>query len=137
MKIRAIVATGEKLSEVFLRIGWTHQSMFHLTVDREYDVLGICLTREALQYLVWDDVERPQWYPVSAFVVTDDTLSPEWHFHIFPPYSNVTAVWGYRELSDEDHFDGLAERDPGALQVFRERALEARRLDDAGLNPPV
>jgi hypothetical protein len=132
MKVRALAATGKDLPEEFLETGWTPRSRFDLTVGREYAVRGICLTGRALEYLVEDDGQMPQWYPAAVFAVTDNHLPPGWRFRIFSPGSLVTAVWGYAELTDERHFDALSERDPNALRIFGDQRDADDRLQTPG-----
>ena len=123
MRVRAVANTGHALSEQHFHTGWTARSRFDLTLNQEYDVYGICLVGDLLEYLVEDNSKMPQWYPAAAFELSDDRVSQEWHFRIFPPDSAVTAVWGYRELTDEGYFDALADHNFDALRIFREKRI--------------
>ena len=121
MKARCISNKGEKLSATNLSRGYSLNTEFHLTVDTEYHVYGMCVFEGALSLLVFDDIRRPDWCPIEIFKITDKRMPADWVFNSWD--STLTGVWGYRELvMSREYFDQLAERiEPAIIDFHRQR----------------
>ncbi|BBW98643.1 phosphoribosylaminoimidazole synthetase [Geobacillus icigianus] len=128
MKARCIANTGKDISEKALSIGYSTETVFELEIGRVYTVYGVCLWRDSLHYLIkGEEHNYPSWYPSELFDVSDRLLPVEWYYDYFRA-CDITAIWGYKELVEDDsHFDGLMERDNKALEVFLKRKQE---IDD-------
>jgi hypothetical protein len=64
---------------------------------------------------------RPNWYPAELFDVTEAEIPNDWCFGFFPyaRIDDLSAIWGYEELvKNEDHFNGIAEREAPHLNLF-------------------
>lgn len=104
---------------------YTSENSEELLPGSEYIVYGQCLVADCLLYLIdpiREGLSRPFWYPASMFSVCNAKLSCEWHFVLYPRGNfsgDVKAVWGYEQLANSsEHFIGLMERDPKALEIF-------------------
>lgn len=108
---------------------------YPLTAGRSYPVLGMLLWENVLCVLVPDDWAGPCYAPVALFDLGTWELPTDWAFGL---YSGIRAsgvdlwtdplgaAWGYAEyVQDPEHGAGLAERDPEALAIFRQRVAEA------------
>ncbi|WP_198148829.1 hypothetical protein [Luteibacter yeojuensis] len=79
------------------------------------------LQAETVLVLISDDDELPSWIPIELFQITDCRMDSSWLFQQFSNPGGIRALWGYaRLIQDDEHFDALVERDPGALRVFYE-----------------
>lgn len=126
--------TGASLSKNYVPLGYTKSSQFALVLGREYTVHAMSIWRSALMLPLPDDNDLPNWYPGDAFEISDDKVPTNWHFRMFrDSESFLRAIWGYGQVVlDSGHYDGLIQRFPDALRIFREMtALEAGTL------PPI
>jgi hypothetical protein len=115
-------------------LGYTDQSVLHVTVGREYFVFAISMWRGILQVLLSDDNGLPNWYPMECFSVTDEHLPDDWLFAFYgrDESADLQALWGYADLiHDDEHYDLLLERDESAMNIFvRESASRLKRNQD-------
>jgi hypothetical protein len=112
--------------------GDSDASIYHVTVGTEYPVFGMALRQQVIILLLMDDTNKPNWYPVDFFSVTEPKLPADWFFSKEVANEHgIDALWGYELLaSDPKHYGALIERDPGALRLFedeRRRRLGFRR----------
>jgi hypothetical protein len=101
---------------------FTEATNFPLRVGAIYKILGIALINHGLGFLVRADTGLPTWLPAALFSLEDQPLPPGWKFatlDVDDRRNQPEAIWGYAELVDsEEHFDGLMNRDPAALDIF-------------------
>jgi hypothetical protein len=97
-------------------------TVFDVVVGREYVVYAQAIFASRLLYLIDPDEScRPNWYPPELFEITDGSIPASWKFAFYAGQfiNDLGAIWGYEELiSNDDHFNGLAERDAAALEHF-------------------
>ncbi|MBW7877459.1 MAG: hypothetical protein H3C47_15890 [Candidatus Cloacimonetes bacterium] len=103
---------------------------YGLELEKEYLVMGMVLAENQLWYLV-DEHGKPDFYPYQLFQVTEASLGHNWHFKLYSdddgvfPF-NKQSIWGYSELCfDKKHYEGLVDREPGALQLYFMRKAES------------
>lgn len=122
MRVSCSANTGKALAPRYL-VGNTPESVFHVTVGRDYEVFAIAVYRGAPLLLLSDDNGLPNWYPVDLFSISDPRVSVDWLAASYP--DNATGLQfllGYGQLiSDESHYDALLERSPEAMEVFRQQ----------------
>jgi hypothetical protein len=93
-----------------------------LKIGTIYNVYGIVLFKYGLNYLVWDEYEMANWYPVELFKVNDPHIPADWYYRFLGSDTDVTAIWGYKELAtSEEHYEGLIEREPADIDLFYRR----------------
>lgn len=129
MKVKCIANSGKDLSGKSLALGYTVESRFdELKIGESYFVYGMHVYEGMISYLLIDEeINRPFWYPAELFVVSDHRLPVEWYFNYYGDREDylVSAVWGYKELAlDENHHDGLLEREPEDMKIFFARKKE-------------
>lgn len=96
-----------------------------ISIDALYRVYGTMLYEEGIYYLIYDDLEMPNWYPADLFNVTSNSLPEQWYFKYYGHGENLSAIWGYNELVNvEKHFDGLNEQQQEEIEVFLKRKDE-------------
>lgn len=89
---------------------------FDLTINQQYSVYGMAIWRGVLYYLIVDIWGNPTWFSAELFAVIDDEIV-DIHFKFYRK-DLVRAVWGYKKLLDEEHYDGLINRQQKDLDVF-------------------
>jgi hypothetical protein len=106
---------------------------FDVTLGTVYLVAGVGVFEDTLLVLVVDDTGKPNWLPPGLFAFDTDIVPSRWKFRILGGRSDSESelerwqvLWGYRELVEEPgHLEGLIERDPTAMRVFRDRVTPA------------
>ncbi|MCG8542536.1 MAG: hypothetical protein MJA82_21775 [Clostridia bacterium] len=121
MRIRCIEIEGYQFSRKDVREGITNRVKHKgLTLNKSYEVYGMVIFQEGLDYLILDDHDMPMWYSAELFEVEESLLPSKW-YHSFFRYEEfgVTAIWGYFELVNfQEHFDGLAEQNEQDVELF-------------------
>jgi hypothetical protein len=106
---------------------YSTETVFHVTVGRDYPVIGMGVFETVLLALVCDDTEEPNWLPIGVFELQSEALPADWEFVLLDSLAasggdasnRWVAVWGYRELvHDRNHREQLVERDAAALEIF-------------------
>jgi len=112
--------SGKTLASRYLARGYTAQSEFGISIDREYAVFGTALWQSLLLFLISDDNSLPNWYPADLFSIKDGKLGSDWFFNAYAGNEDgLQAIWGYDALvHDDTHYDALLERNPEAMKVF-------------------
>ncbi|MYW05610.1 hypothetical protein [Streptomyces sp. SID3343] len=89
-----------------------------------YRIFGMASYGGDLLVLVRDSTQKPNWYPVQLFDVVDDSIPADWRFGLRDGGERgLQAVWGYSTLvQDVNHYGGLIEREPEALETFYQEA---------------
>lgn len=118
MRVLSIFNDGSNLShKIFDVIPQYSDTIFFLTINNHYTVYGMAIWVGVLHYLVIDTWGRPSWFPAGLFAVIDDTMPDCFHFKFYRKY-DISAIWGYKALLDEKHYDGLIERQDEDLLIF-------------------
>jgi hypothetical protein len=124
---RCIHKTGASLGPPSRGHLYSAETVFHVEVGAQYQVLGLGIFETVLVALVCDDTGRPNWLPAGVFEIQSQTLPSDWEFALIDgkaasggdASNRWVARWGYAELArDERHSDALIERDPAGLEVF-------------------
>ncbi len=99
--------------------------MFDLNVAQEYAVAGLAIFNFGLTVLVVDETKWPNWYPADLFVVVGGAIPRHWKVAFREGgEQDLQALWGYDALvNDEEHYVGLIERDPTAMEIFWKSAF--------------
>ncbi len=124
MRVTCNANTGKALTTKYL-VGNTPESVFHVTVGREYAVFSVAVYRGATMFLLSDDDGLPNWYPVDLFSISDARMPHDWFSAAYlGTGDHLQFLIGYeRIVSDESHYDGLLERTRVDLEAFQmERA---------------
>lgn len=117
MHILCIYNEGQNLSSKILDAIAYEDTLFFLKINEQYTVYGMAIWAGVLHYLVVDIWGRPSWFPAALFAVIEDTIPNHFHFKFYRKY-DISAVWGYKELLDEQHYDRLIERQDEDLAIF-------------------
>jgi hypothetical protein len=128
MRVRCTANTGKVLTSKYLS-GNTKQSVFHVTVEKEYLVFAIAVYRGATLLLLSDDNGLPNWYPIDLFTISDAKIPPDWFSAIYAHNEGALQfLQGYeRIVKDESHYDALLERSEEALVVFEKEREKRER----------
>lgn len=133
MRVKTIANTGTGLSqETRDKVGYLATTRFDTRVGHVYTVYGMMLWEGILHYLVFDRQVHeyfPNRDPSELFVVKDHSLPSRWYYKTYgyDHPSGIMALWGYKELMDDNHFHGLAIRDGDAVVTFHKRKKEIDR----------
>jgi hypothetical protein len=120
MRVTCNANTGKALTTKAL-IGYTPDSIFHVAIGQEYPVFGVAVYRGATLLLLSDDNDLPNWYPVDLFTISEAKVSKDWYSASYQGSGEALQfLMGYERLvTDEGHYDGILERFPADLEVFR------------------
>jgi hypothetical protein len=116
------------------------QSRFNVNVGAEYVVYAMALWRDGIVIMIIDDSQRPHWYPVELFSISEASVPSSWLFSYVRDRVNTLdpyAFWGYESLvHDPSHHAALIDRKKVALRVFLDEcdrsdlpANELRKLE--------
>jgi|GEM_PF-835220 len=102
-----------------------------LEVGKEYLVYGQSYYNGYFNYLLEYDLQYgPAWFCSEFFEITDPQLPLEWYFNDkFINYDELKGIWGYKELLNINHYDGLINRVSEDLNIFYKRKKEIEEYD--------
>jgi hypothetical protein len=111
------------------------QKGYPLTPNKEYVVCAINIWKGILQYLVTEQSEKgndfPVWVPTILFEITDPRCPHIWSFAHYPENRDkgLEAILGYPELVDlrNGHYDGVLLGDQEARKLFHIRRIEIEK----------
>lgn len=132
MKARCIINRYSNLAEKYRPYGESDGTVYHLTIDKEYQVYGISIYKSELNYLVMDETRKPNWYSVGCFELTNNQIPPDWFFKHFLDNEEflLNAIWGYQELVEsQSHYEGILERDYDELVKFHQMVMKREKED--------
>lgn len=131
MRVLCIFSEGQDLSTKILEAIPYGDKIFFLKINEQYGVYGMTIWAGVLHYLVVDVWGRPSWFPAELFAVIDDLIPDNFHFKFYRKY-DISAVWGYKELLDEQHYDRLIERQEKDLAIFfnNKKILDKQNTDN-------
>jgi hypothetical protein len=129
MRVTCNANTGQALTKKYL-IGNTVESIFHVSIGKEYRVFAIAVYRGATLLLLSDEDNLPNWYPMDLFSISDSRLPHDWYGAAYPSNDDgLQFLLGYKQIAfDEEHYDALLEREPHALRTFFQEV--ARRIEE-------
>jgi hypothetical protein len=130
MKVKCIANMGTSLAKQSLKAGRTVDTVFHIKVGDVYTVYGMNLWRGTLNYLTMNQANSlPIWSPAELFEVVDGKIPLDWYYvYLGHTEDLLNAAWGYQELTQPAHYDGLQGGDAVALKVFfqKKKAIDAQ-----------
>jgi hypothetical protein len=127
MRAKCIANSGEKLSKIAQAGGYPAHTQFHLTIGDFYNVYGVNMWRNTINYLTINSANTlPIWSPAELFQLTDYRVPPNWYFkYLITDPLILNGIWGYQELAmDPKHHDGIIAEDKNAVRLFFERKGE-------------
>ena len=130
MKVVCAANSGKALKTRFL-VGYSDQTVFHLTLGAEYLVFAFSVYGGAPMLLLEEDkTELPNWYPVDLFTISDARVPKDWYSATYPGSGETLQfLMGYERLvTDEAHYDGMLERLPADLEAFRMEKAKSESL---------
>lgn len=85
MKIKCTSTNGYTFTPRSIRKYGTDMKTDHqqITLDKIYNVYGIILYEEGLDYLIYDDYDMASWYYAELFEVVDHKMPNTWHHRYF------------------------------------------------------
>jgi hypothetical protein len=107
------------------RAGISSDTLFPLTVGKEYVVYGWTVWRAYPWYYIADDNHSyyPVWHPAPLFEVVDGRLSRYWvysYHRAVSRYDRDAPVVAFREWAEDPYFyDRLTDGDAEAIATFR------------------
>jgi hypothetical protein len=114
--------TAEGLSQQYLSSsGDTSETKYAISINKEYPVFAMCVSKNNIQVLLVDENQMPSWFPVELFSITNPTLPAEWFFSAYTKEdAALQAIFGYEHIvKDAFHYKSLLERDETALRIFQ------------------
>ena len=140
MKIRCVYNTGEVLrnyetkslkEDELSKFGFTENTQFGLTINKEYIVVGMFLSEGTLNYLI-DESDHVSAYSCLLFQVVENKIPSTWFFRSLKindiNYPYLEAIWGYYELVfDDNHYEKLVYNDEGAMITYFNRKKELEK----------
>ncbi|MBC6475244.1 MAG: hypothetical protein GDA48_22550 [Hormoscilla sp. GM102CHS1] len=135
MKIRCIANTGASLPENYLdpAVNRTKETVFRLTVEKEYVVYAIYEAEGKVWYYICDDnfIYYPQKHCAPLFEVVDNRTSKYWRFNLWE--NGLLEIAFVHWLNDPYFYEKLTAREPVEVYLFnRIKAL----MDAEAESPP-
>lgn len=130
MLIECVSTLGKDLPSHVRVMGETDKTVFSpLVAGTQYEVYGLMFYTNRTDFLVCPSNYLPMWVPSHLFKVLDDELPEKWacvmtentkgYSDLFESFG-IHAICGYFELvRSYDHYVGILEREPEALQLFQ------------------
>lgn len=125
--LKCLMTEGYLFNKKEVREGYKRLTNYQgIITKKQYNVYGIILVQESVKYLLFNDFEMANWYPVELFQVVDSQLPRNWCFQFFGYEEyGVSAIWGYREIvENEEHYTGLCEQEKNDIELFLKRKKE-------------
>jgi hypothetical protein len=128
MKVRCIGNFGAIIPEEYRKNFCSEGSYFPVEVGNTYRVyaMGNQVGSPILQYLVADDLGYPRYCPSNLFEILEHDLPRGFGFNEWTIGSFHYRIWGYDQILDYKHHEGLIEQNPSDIEVF----TKARNLID-------
>jgi hypothetical protein len=84
MQVRCKINTGNALPPKYFEVSRreSKQTVYHISMGKEYTVFAIALWQSAIMFLISDDTDLPNWYSSEFFSVTEAHLPEGWAFRI-------------------------------------------------------
>jgi len=121
MKIRCIANTGASLPENYLdpAVDRTTETVFRLTVGKEYVVYAIDEAEGNVWYYICDDnfIYYPQKHCAPLFEVVDDRVSKYWRFKFWD--NGLLEVAFPHWLKDPYFYEKLTDQEPAEVDLFK------------------
>ena len=131
MIVKCIGNKGIHLSRQTLANGGnTLSTDFGLIIGSLFIVYGIFISDNEINYLISEDNALPFWYPAELFEIVDNLFLIEWYFNFWGYDCFISAIWGYKELMNQDHYIDLIEREHFAIEIFLKRKKEIDEYHD-------
>jgi hypothetical protein len=133
MIARCVRNSGKSLGSPERGHFYTVDTVFFISTEAEYPILGLGIFESVLLALVKDDTDKPRWLPVGLFEFDFQKIPTDWEFALHDGRAasggdasdRWVARWGYPELvRDESHSDGLIEGDVHALETFTREVMK-------------
>jgi len=129
MRVTCKINSGKGLPSKHFAVfrGETEKTVFNVSTGKEYPVFGMALWQGAIILLLVDDTDKPNWYSLELFAVSDPRLPSDWLFsNTVAVEHDVEAIWGYERLAtDPQHYEGLIERHRNAVEAFEKERQKA------------
>ncbi|MDD9952192.1 MAG: hypothetical protein OXT67_11580 [Zetaproteobacteria bacterium] len=105
------------------------ETRFSVTIGKTYIVyaMGQRVGSSLLEYLVCDELGTPFYCPSHLFSIIDSSLPSNWGYSEWIQPGFHYRIWGYKEILDYDHNEGLLERRKPDMEVF---AKAKKGIDD-------
>lgn len=121
MKIRCIANTGTSLPENYLdpAVNRTTETVFRLTVGKEYVVYAIDEAEGNVWYYICDDnfIYYPQKHCAPLFEVVDDRVSKYWRVKLWE--NGLLEIAFPHWLKDTYFYEKLTDREPAEVDLFK------------------
>lgn|GEM_PF-3350372 len=128
LRLRCVAGRGAFLPDDRRPRGTSRSAAYAVTPGRVYPVVGVVVLADHLSVLVRDDWGGPAFVPAELFAGVTTTVPAGWAFALDSGSraglrtlwgEPVVALWGYRELAEEDgHVAALLAGDPRAVALF-------------------
>ncbi|MEB3340828.1 hypothetical protein [Okeania sp.] len=121
MKIRCIANTGASLPENYLdpAVNRTTETLFRLTVGKEYIVYAIDQAEGKFWYYICDDnfIYYPQKHCAPLFEIVDDRVSKYWRFKLWE--NGLLEIAFPHWLNDPYFYEKLTDKEPAEVDLFK------------------
>ncbi len=120
MKVKCIANYGSAIPEKHREHYCGEDSYFPVEIDQVYNVyaMGNQVGSPILQYLISDDLGYPRYCPSNLFEVIDHDLPLGFGFNEWKIGSFHYRIWGYKQILDYKHHEGLIEQNPHDIEMF-------------------
>ena len=96
------------------------ETTFPVTLGNTYNVyaMGQKVGSSLLEYLVCDELGNPFYCPSHLFSIVDRSLPSNWGYSEWMQSGFHYRIWGYKEILNYEHNQGLLERRQSDMELF-------------------
>ncbi len=128
MKISCIFNDPHRVADHQFGRATKFSGPYPITPGNEYLLVGMSIVENVFEFLIGDDSGRPCFAPAGMFNLMSMEIPKEWHFALKSGIHAsgrqlwthpVVAVWGFKELLDEQYVEALLTGDQEAFTLFK------------------
>ena len=99
---------------------FSSDTIFPVIIGKTYNVyaMGQRVGSSLLEYLICDELGLPFFCPSHLFNITESSLPSNWGYTEWIRPGFHYRIWGYKEILDYDHNDGISERRKADMKIF-------------------
>lgn len=120
MKVKCIGNTGAAIPKEYRDNFCSEGSAFAVDIGVTYNVYAMVsrVGSPIMQFLIADNLGYPRYCPSDLFEILETDLPQEFGYNEWKMNDFRFRVWGYRQILNYKHHEGIAELNPIDVEIF-------------------